>query len=291
MTWQLAVPTTPELPLPILDLVSPWASAVAAESSARARAEFRTRWATVLEAVRRQRSPLASQLAMPLDVNHLVERARDPALAARLQELLGTLRDLGIDPPPHQPVLIAIEAPGDGWEAIPDPANAMIFLCLDRLGDDLAISAAATRALTSLVRWSNYLGSSMPCPLLEGGWDRWRIAREVPLAEWIYGAGLAEHAVRATCPGITGPVQFGMSQAAFQRLREQERSLRERLAADLPLTGLGSWLRWMGDGSPPSIRSDGGLPIPEGTGRYLAWRLTESRVERVGLGAALRLTA
>lgn len=290
MSW-FRVPPTPEYPMPIVDLITPWASALAAESSARSRAAFRTRWSAVLETIRRQRSPLAPQLAMPMDIDRLVERARDPTLPVRLREIIGALRDLGIEPPSHQCVLIAIEAPGDGWEAIPDPVRPMILLYLDRLEDDLALTAAATRALTSLARWNHYLETSPASPLLVGGWDRWRVAREVPLAEWIYGAGLAEHAVGVTCPGITGPAQFGVSQAAFQRLREHERSLRERLAADLPLAGLGSWLRWMGDGSPPSIRSDGGPPIPDGAGRYIAWRLTESRVERVGIGAALRMTA
>lgn len=272
----------------ILDLVSPWAAAVAAEGSARARAAFRTRWSGVLERINRQRSPLAPQLAMPTKVAHLVERASDPTLPVRIHELLGALRELGVEPPTPQVVLIATDAPGDGWEVLPDATDPVIILCLDRLADDLAVTTAATRALTLLARWSHFLATSNRASLPHGDWDRWQIAREAPLTEWIYGAGLAEHAVRLISPEIDGPTQFGVSQTAFQRLREQDRSLRERLAADLELTGLGPWLRWMGDGSPPSIRSDGGPPIPAGAGRYLAWRLTEARVERVGLGVALQ---
>lgn len=272
--------------MPILDLVTPWVQASNAPNPARERAAFRTRWGEPLDTFRRQRTPLATLLPLVADPGRAAALARDPALPSRIREVHSVLTGLGIEAPTLTTVFLATEAPGAPVEAVPEPGAASIYLCLDRIETDAKLVKSWIRGATFLARWVGRHPQAGP-------WDRWEAARTVPLAEWVYSAGLAAHAVRAVLPALAPHEQFDMSRGAFQRLREHERALSERLAADLPLTGLGPWLRWFGDevGAPPSIRSDGGLPIPAGAGRYLAWRLTIERVERMGLGDALMADA
>jgi hypothetical protein len=270
--------------MPVLDLVTPWAQATNSSHPARERAAFRTRWSEPLETFRRQRTPLATLLPLATHPEHAAKLARDPALASRIREVRASLTELGIAPPTLTTVLLATEAPGSPGEAIPERDSPLIYLCLDRITGDAELVKAWVRGAIFLIRW---MGRHPAAPR----WDRWEAAGSVPLAEWVYAAGLAAHAVRIVLPGLEPHEQFGMSKGSFQRLREHERALTERLAADLPLTGLGPWLRWFGEevGAPPSIRSDGGPPIPSGAGRYLAWRLTTERVARVGLAEAIAL--
>ncbi len=268
--------------MPVLDLVTPWAQASNSGSPARERAAFRTRWAEPLETFRRQRTPLATLLPLATHPEHAATLARDPALPLRLHEVSSTLIELGIAVPVLTTVLLATEAPGAPAEAVPHAESPLIYLCLDRIDTDAELVKGWIRAATFVARWSGRRA-------VTGPWDRWEAARSVPLAEWVYAAGIAAHAVRAVLPTMPPHDQFGMSRGNFQRLREHERALTERMAADMPLSGLGPWLRWFGDeiGAPPSIRSDGGPPIPAGAGRYLAWRLTAERVDRLGLGEAM----
>ncbi len=276
--------------MPLLDLVTPWA---AVSTTPELHDAFHLRWAGQLDLFRQQRVPLALRLSLaeagPLA--NALTRAGDPSLTARLRGIRETLDELGVSPPKCTTILVASDVPGEAHEAIPSPGDPLVVLCLDRIPDDAALMAAWARALTALARWVGPGPSPMVPLAASRPWDVWRVAREVPLAEWVYTAGLAEHTVQAVLPGIDAATQFGLSRSAMQRLREQERSLRARLAADLPLAGLGPWLRWMAPGAPPSVRSDGGPPIPVGAARYLAWRLTTDRVNRIGLGAAITESA
>lgn len=268
--------------MPVLDLVTPWAQASNSNSPARERAAFRTRWAEPLEIFRRQRTPLATLLPLAAQLDHAARLARDPSLGDRIRGVGTALADLGVDLPTLTTILLATEAPGAPAEAVPQKESPLVFLCLDRIATDADLVKWWIRGAVFVGRWVGRHPTPSP-------WDRWEAARRIPLSEWIYTAGLAAHAVRAVLPELPPHEQFGISKGSFQRLREHERALTERLAADLPFTGLGPWLRWFGDevGAPPSIRSDGGLPIPIGAGRYLAWRLVADRVDRVGLAAAM----
>lgn len=268
--------------MPVLDLVTPWAQASNSNNPARERAAFRTRWAEPLEIFRRQRTPLATLLPLAAQLDHAARLARDPALGDRIRGVRAALSDVGVALPALTTVLLATEAPGAPSEAVPQKESPFVFLCLDRLTTDAELVKWWIRGAVFVGRWLGRQATPSP-------WDRWEAARTVPLSEWIYTAGLAAHAVRTVLPALPPHEQFGMSKGGFQRLREHERALTERLAADVPLTGLGPWLRWFGDevGAPPSIRSDGGPPIPPGAGRYLAWRLVTARVERVGLAEAM----
>jgi hypothetical protein len=272
--------------MPILDLVTPWAQASNSGSPARERAAFRTRWAQPLETFRRQRTPLATLLPLAAAPEHAAMLARDPSLAPRIREVRAALTEHGIAPPPLTTILLATEAPGAPAEPVPERDSPLIYLCLDRIGNDAELVKGWIRAAVFLVRQLGRPGTA-------ARWDRWEAARTIPLAEWVYTAGLAAHAVRTVLPTLAPHEQFGLSKGGFQRLRENERALTERLAADLQLTGMGPWLRWFGEevGAPPSIRSDGGLPIPTGAGRYLAWRLTAERIDRVGLAEAMAASA
>lgn len=272
--------------MPLVDLVTPWAAAAADPAL---QAAFRARWADHLDLLRRQRVPLADHLPLtdPARLAPALARVGDPSLVARLRTTRESLDALGISPPKCTTLLMATSVPGEAYEVIPSRDAPVVVLCLDRMPDEAALVAAWARALTTMARWLGP-GPSPVVPLAAAGrWDIWEAVRDVPLAEWIYTAGVAEHAAAAVQPAEELARQFGVSRSTMQRLREQERALRARLAADLPLTGLGPWLRWMAPGTPPSVRRDGGPPIPAAAGRYLAWRLTADRVARLGVGAAL----
>jgi hypothetical protein len=51
-------------------------------------------------------------------------------------------------------------------------------------------------------------------------------------------------------------------------------------------------MRWLDDDAPPAMRRcTDGFVVPCGAGRYLAWRMLEERVARVGLLEAAELGA
>ena len=55
--------------------------------------------------------------------------------------------------------------------------------------------------------------------------------------------------------------------------------------------GLGLRLRYLSDGMSPSARIVGGRVIPERSGYYVGWRMTEALVAERGIAAALRAEA
>jgi hypothetical protein len=78
----------------------------------------------------------------------------------------------------------------------------------------------------------------------------------------------------------------------LSRLRGGERALQERLDAELDQRGVGLLMRWLDDFGPSSMRrTEDGVVIPAGAGRYLGWRMLAERVARVGLLEATAMEA
>lgn len=266
--------------MPVVDLITPWASDPDG---------FASHAPAHLERIRRQRTPTEPRLPAPTSFGPLVDRARDTSLHQLLRDSRDRLADRGLRAPRFL-VLVASSAPGAVAEVLPDPGGNGVALFLDRADDD-ALVAALAAAMAQLTRWLDPV-SPIAAHARRGDWDRWAVAREVPLLEWIYSAGLGVHARTLVAPDAPAHHLLELSRGAFERLRRDERALSTQLAADLPSSGLGVVLRWLEDAAPPALRRDhGDTTIPAGAGRYLAWRELRDRVARLGVAQACGVEA
>jgi hypothetical protein len=258
--------------MPIIDLVTPWAADPEG---------FTTRSHPAIETIRRQRSPTEPRLPPPASFDGLTARARDPSFQQRLRDTRDRLVDRGLAAPARI-LLVASAAPGGTAEPLPDHNGGAVALFIDR-ADDREILRALGGAMAALTRWSQPV-SPVAAQIARGNWDRWIAARDVPLVEWIYSAGVVVHARALVEPDAPPEVLLGVARGNFRRLRRDERALIGQLNLDLPQSGVGVVMRWLEDDAPPALRrgSDGNL-IPSGAGRYLAWRELADRVARVGV--------
>ena len=275
----------------ILDLVSPWTAAVTAPDATRACALFRERHAGLLAALSRQRAPHLDAYPLPEDpqeLRRLASRASDLDLQQLLRDLLRAAVTLDALEPATV-VLVAGDDGGDMVEMLPGPRPAIVLL-LDRCADSVDLHVSLARGLASLTRTSAADSESAQRAAMRDPWDRWELAREIPLGEWLYTEGMGVHLAQSLLPDVPLHRALGASRGALRRIREREHTYRALLHADLDHTGLGLVLRWLTPQAPASVRTTGGIVLPPLTGRYLAWRMTAERVARIGIGAALRMS-
>lgn len=264
----------------IRDLVSPWLTAISAADSTRAQRSFRARHAALLESLRLARAAALESLPLPTDterLHRLAQRAADPETQQLLRDAAGHAAALGAN---RCDVisLFAGDASGSAGESLLRPeAQIVLFVELAANVNELIVALAA--AIAPLTRWSG------PNPILR---DRWEAARALPLREWIYTEGLGLHLAAALLPDLSPHQLLGVNHAAFTRLREREKIFRTLLDADLDERGIGLPLRWLAPDAPIGPRTVGDVVLPPAAGRYLAWRMTADRVERMGLREALQ---
>jgi hypothetical protein len=265
----------------ITDLITPWAHAAASLDAREVRA-FRARHAVVLDMIRRQRAPLLAELPAPGEWRLAASRAVDDELLSALRAMRDRMVGAGFGEP-AQLVLAASAAMGALAEVIPGTASTVV-LFLDR-GDDHAVALAG--AIAMLTRWNDpAMGNPIARIAAQGTWDKWQVAREVPLAEWVYAAGIAVHAAIApgADAGASRALPLQITDADLRRLRTLEHELQSHLDAELDATGAGVLMRWLDDDAPPAMRRCAdGFVVPRGAGRYLGWRMLEERVARVGV--------
>lgn len=257
----------------ILDCITPPSSTDPRELS-----RIAQRHLPVLEALRQQRAPTESRLPPPADITPYAERVADEEFVAALRAACDAMATEGFTLP-HHLVLVASAAPGYAAEVIPSPSGSMVAVFVDRAeGREVA---ALLGAIAVLHRWSDpALGNPIAELASRWRWNKWEVARKVPLAEWIYAAGIGMHAAGSG----TG--------THYARLRAQEPTLQARLDADLDEVGIGLLVRWLEDDAPPAMRRCAdGFVVPPGAGRYLGWRMTAERVARVGVLEASRMRA
>lgn len=271
----------------IVDLISPWA---AATDSVSAQVAWRTRHAALLETLRRQRAPHAAAYPLATDkvqLHQLGLRASDPERQQLLRDVVSAAFGLGVDTEASIMLLAGGDA-GDPVEPLPGPA-AKVALFLERCRDDTELIVALARGLVAVTRWSGRDSMSAVRALKAVQWDRWQLAREIPLGEWLYTAGLGLHLAQQLLPDVPAQRLLGITVGALHRLRDREHTLRALLDADIDHAGLGLVLRWLTPDTPASTRTAGNTVLPAGAGYYLAWRMVAERVERVGIGEAVRM--
>jgi len=136
-------------------------------------------------------------------------------------------------------------------------------------------------------------GSDMRRLVAEAGghYDYWSTGSRATLRELLVNEGLAVHAAQAVAPGFDSADYFGYARRQYHRLREMEAFLRRVVEPDLEQSGLGLRLRYLSGGMSPTARLVGGRVLPERSGYYLGYRMTEALVSERGLAEAVRAPA
>ncbi len=124
-----------------------------------------------------------------------------------------------------------------------------------------------------------------------GSYDYWSTGSRASLRELLVNEGLAVHAAQAVSPGFDAADYFGYPRRQYHRLREMEAFLRRVVEPDLERSGLGLRLRYLSGGMSPSARLVGGRVLPERSGYYLGYRMTEALVSQRGIAESLRAAA
>lgn len=266
--------------MPILDLLTPWAQASETRDGLDA---FHHRHHELLERVRRQRAPTSTRLATPAPTAGQLSSAHNPSVHATLRSTCDAMRDAGWRTP-RDIVLLGGGEPGAAWEVLPDPGQSAVLLFVDRAEGD-ALTAALVAGIATWHRWSAPSpGNPIARIAARGDWDKWDAMRHAPLAEWIYTEGIALHAVAERFPEWSAEQLLPCSGTAYERLRGMERELRRELESELDQTGIGLVIKWLVEDAPPALRQrDTGRTIPTAAGRYLAGRMLQHRVARVGV--------
>lgn len=270
----------------MLDLVSPWCAAV--EASAGLSSEFRESHASLLNALRLAHTPHLD--AFPLLTNARLLRALSQqvtgsVLRNQLDGIVEIAASRGMTPP-AQVLLLPTVSLLDPFLALPTNPGIVTLACGTDPLDPRALTVGLARGLALLMRWQGEHAR-----VASPAWDPWELARQMPLREWLYAHGVAWHLAEQIHPELTGPQLFGVSTAAWQRLRQRESSVREELVEEWEQCGIGPVLRWLpADGmiGPTTVN---GTTLPSRMGHYLAWRLTAARVARLGLSDALKAAA
>lgn len=274
--------------MPIVDLVSPWSQARETRDGLEA---FHHRHRELLERVRRQRAPTGPHLEDPTPDARHIALAGNPSTHATLRRVRDAMQGAGWRTPTELVLLTGVEA-GPAHELLPDPGRETLLLFVDRAEGD-ALTAALIAGIATWHRWSATApGNPLAQFAAHGGWDKWEAMRHAPLAEWIYTEGIAVHAVAEWFPDWKIERLLPCARAAHERLRRLERQLRVELESELDQAGIGLVIKWLGGHISATLRRlNSGQAVPEGAGRYLAWRLLEERVARVGVRDAAGMEA
>ena len=124
-----------------------------------------------------------------------------------------------------------------------------------------------------------------------GYYDYWATGSRASLRELLVNEGLAVHAAQAIAPGFAAADYFGYARRQYHRLREMEAFLRRVIEPDLEQSGLGLRLRYLSGGMSPSARLVAGRVLPERSGYYMGYRMTETLVAQRGIRDAVRAAA
>ena len=246
----------------------------------------------VSSALKADRSDLQA-LAASVDLVRVVEDA-----VARSEELLQ------IDRPTDIYLMVGLGGANAGELVV--GGRGVAFVCLEHftgrvnpetygmgLSPDL-IPLWIAHELAHTVRYTSPTSMSDMRRLvndLGGYYDYWSTGSRATLRELLVNEGLAVHAAQAVAPKFDPADYFGYPRRQYNRLREMEAFLRRVVEPDLDRSGLGLRLRYLSGGMSPSARLMGGRVLPERSGYYLGYRMTEALVAERGIAAALRASA
>lgn len=246
----------------------------------------------VRDALRAQRDDLRALIAS----HDLETLAADAAAAAAAL--------IHLDRPADVYLMVGMGAANAG-ELVVDGRGAA-FICVEHftgrpnaetygmgLSSDL-IPLWVAHELAHAVRYTSPESASEIRRLVEeqgGYYDFWVTGSRATLRELLVNEGLAVHAAQMVAPGFAAADYFGYPRRQYSRLREMESLLRRVTAPELELKGLGLRLRYLTGGMSPNARLVNGRVLPERSGYYLGWRMSEAIVQEHGIAYALRASA
>jgi hypothetical protein len=232
-------------------------------------------------------------LAQSVDLVHLAEEA-----IAKAEQVLQ------VDRPTDTYLMVGLGGANAGELVV--GGRGIAFICLEHftgrvnpetygmgLAPDL-IPLWITHELAHTVRYTSPTSASDLRRLvaeLGGSYDYWSTGSRASLRELLVNEGLAVHAAQAVSPGFDAADYFGYPRRQYHRLREMEAFLRRVVEPDLERSGLGLRLRYLSGGMSPSARLVSGRVLPERSGYYLGYRMTEALVAQRGIADALRAHA
>jgi hypothetical protein len=244
---------------------------------------------TALAADRQDLHALLAQV----DVERMVQEA-----AARAQECLE------VDCPVDVVLMVGVGAANAGELVV--EGRGIAFLCVEHFtgrinpssyGMGLApelLSLWTGHEIAHCVRYLAPTSESSLCRLVAeagGYYDCWATGSRATLRELLVNEGLAVHAAQVVAPGFAPADYFGYSRRHYGRLRELDAFLTRAVRSELDQTGLGLRLRYLVGGTAPATRLVQGKVVPERSGYYLGYRMTEAYVQRCGIARALRAAA
>jgi hypothetical protein len=246
----------------------------------------------VISALRADRNDLR-HLAATVDLVQLAEEA-----IAKAEQVLQ------IDRPTDTYLMVGLGGANAGELVV--AGRGIAFICLEHftgrvnpdtygmgLPPDL-IPVWIAHELAHTVRYTSATSGSEMRRLIadQGGYyDYWSTGSRATLRELLVNEGLAVHAAQAVVPGFDAADYFGYPRRQYHRLREMEAFLRRAVEPDLETSGLGLRLRFLSGGMSPAARLVNGRVLPERSGYYLGYRMTEALVVERGLAAAVRAPA
>jgi hypothetical protein len=232
-------------------------------------------------------------LAQSVDLVQLAEEA-----IAKAEEMLQ------VDRPTDTYLMVGLGGANAGELVV--GGRGIAFVCLEHftgrvnpqtygmgLAPDL-IPLWITHELAHTVRYTSPTSASDLHRLVAesgGSYDYWSTGSRASLRELLVNEGLAVHAAQAVSPGFDPADYFGYPRRQYHRLREMEAFLRRVVEPDLERSGLGLRLRYLSGGMSPSARLVSGRVLPERSGYYLGYRMTEALVAQRGIAEALRAHA
>lgn len=211
---------------------------------------------------------------------------------------------LGVDRPTDVYLMVGVGAANAGELVV--NGRGVAFVCVEHFTGrvnsttfGLGLSPALiplwiAHELAHTVRYTSPASASDLKRLVDangGHYDYWDTGSRGTLREHLVNEGLAVHAARLVAPGHDMSDYFGYPRRQFQRMREMESFLRRAAHHELDRAGIGLRLRFLSGGMPPASRLALGRVLPERSGYYLGYRMTEALVQEIGIAAALRTAA
>jgi len=236
------------------------------------------------------------------DLRAMLQSVRLSELAE--QAIARSVELLGIERPTDVVLMVGVGAANAGELVV--NGRGVAFICVEHftgkvnpttfglgLSPDL-IPLWIAHELAHTVRYTAPESASEIRRLVEacgGYYDYWVTGSRAPLRELLVNEGLAVHAAGLVAPGHDQADYFGYPRRQFQRMRELEAFLRRAAHHDLDRAGIGLRLRFLSGGMSPVSRLALGRVLPERSGYYLGFRMTEALVRERGIRSALRTHA